>query len=527
MSKKMERIGGFMRRWKFVLLGWFLCLVIACMAPKVTQAAVNEDGSVTINEENFPGNFFREYVIENIDNDRDGILSQNELLDTKVISTGVGVPDLEVADYKGIEYFENLEVLEILKYSAQGNYYSEATVDVMLDLSQNTKLKRLTCEAAELKLLGLSGLTQLEYVNISCDNCLSQNLSKLSRLKHLEINMGISNTDREPGSIILGDMPSLQVLDVFAFMKADIDFQKLPVLQEVHLGLLELKEINLSGNQELKSVELYGLIDIFSLQMHDCPKLKSVNIAGDSKDDNIPVVNLKNCPMLSDFYVTGTELTTVNLMDCPKLQKAYMQWTAISDSFRIIGGTEITQLTVLGGTIRELNLKDLKKLSDLNLGGTIKKILLHKPNSIQKLTLNSGVKTFDFTPYTKLKNLQIKYADVKKLDLRKNHKLKTVNCYWAQKLEKIQFSKKAKYRKVVIEKVPIKKIDIRKVKMEQLKCTNSKVQQLLAKGNNTITKLDVRNNQLTKLDLRGCKKLKMKNVLYTGNKKLTKKKIKK
>ena len=38
-----------------MILGMLLCVSLFCMSPKVMQAAVNADGSVEINEENFPG----------------------------------------------------------------------------------------------------------------------------------------------------------------------------------------------------------------------------------------------------------------------------------------------------------------------------------------------------------------------------------------------------------------------------------------------------------------------------------------
>ena len=37
-----------------MILGMLLCVSLFCMSPKVMQAAVNADGSVEINEENFP-----------------------------------------------------------------------------------------------------------------------------------------------------------------------------------------------------------------------------------------------------------------------------------------------------------------------------------------------------------------------------------------------------------------------------------------------------------------------------------------
>lgn len=452
---------------------------------------------VLINKENFPGDSFREYVRSVIDENKDGVLSEAEVLAVKGIFTIVEKKEDSVSDYKGIEYFSNLEELEILGYD---EIYSVRTVDVMLDVSKNVKLKKLTCQASELRQLDLSGLTQLEEVKLSTDTCPNQDLSKLSKLKNLEISWNRALTGNESSYIILGDMPLLQNLKIYGFTRVQGDFQKMPALQNLSVTVSAI-EIDLSGNQNLKSVY--------------CSEVK-----------NMSSIQLQNCPNLDEVLITCTGVHTVNVHNCPKVKKLAVTQVPGTGCLRIIGGEGVTWLAVSGETIPELDIKDLVSLRILHLGGDIKKVELHNAQEIKSLVMG-GVKKFDFSPYTALENLSINNMKMKQLDLRKHDKLKRVKCYDMKKLEKLQLSKQAEYSKVTIKKTKIRKLDVRKVKVEELIYADNKAKQLLVKGNRTIKRLDCRNNQLTKLDLRGCSKLQKRNLFYTGNKKLKKNKIKK
>lgn len=60
-----------------ILLGMFVCSLFLCPEPKHSRAAVNADGSVLINEENFPDARFR-CLAAWYDTDKNNILSLKE-----------------------------------------------------------------------------------------------------------------------------------------------------------------------------------------------------------------------------------------------------------------------------------------------------------------------------------------------------------------------------------------------------------------------------------------------------------------
>ena len=120
----------------------------------VTQG-LNEDGSVTINETNFPDDIFRGYVTNCCDDDSNGVLSKDEI-DT---FTNFNMRITNVKSLQGIEYLTELTTL-----ICKSEYLTE------LDVSKNTSLEKLICEFCELSWLNVSGCEGLTYLDCSYNN---------------------------------------------------------------------------------------------------------------------------------------------------------------------------------------------------------------------------------------------------------------------------------------------------------------------------------------------------------------------
>jgi hypothetical protein len=107
---------------RYLAGGWGIIL------PQKNPALIE---GVSIDKNNFPDNIFREYVINNFDENDDGILEKEEIKSVKEIYVnGLGLSDL-----KGIEYFTELREL----YCSDNRLTS-------LDLSQNSKLDCFECD---------------------------------------------------------------------------------------------------------------------------------------------------------------------------------------------------------------------------------------------------------------------------------------------------------------------------------------------------------------------------------------------
>ena len=109
---------------------------------------------IAIDGTNFPDEAFRQYVLNEIDKDDDGELTEAECEGVTEINVVGGYNGVKIADLTGIKYFTNLE-----KLNCQDN---ELTA---LDVSENTKLENLNCSNNLLKELDLSLNNQLSAFN--------------------------------------------------------------------------------------------------------------------------------------------------------------------------------------------------------------------------------------------------------------------------------------------------------------------------------------------------------------------------
>lgn len=126
------------------------------------------DNGPAIDEKNFPNEGFRNYIMEKIDRDENGILSEREMRTTITLNVNYG-------DLTGIRYFAALEEL-----------YCGASGLTELDLSHNRELIALFCGGNQLTELNLSENTELEKLHCSSNALTRLNLSKNTSLIELE-----------------------------------------------------------------------------------------------------------------------------------------------------------------------------------------------------------------------------------------------------------------------------------------------------------------------------------------------------
>ena len=116
-------------------------------------SAQAEEDAVAIDATNFPDEAFRQYVADNFDKDKDGVLNQTERNAVKEIR----IIDSGYTSLQGLKYFSQLTDLLCSK-----NNLTE------LDVSENPELVRLICLNNSLTSLNLNKNTKLGSLN--CDN---------------------------------------------------------------------------------------------------------------------------------------------------------------------------------------------------------------------------------------------------------------------------------------------------------------------------------------------------------------------
>ncbi len=161
--------------------------ILVAMNPQnifANTTGATEQAEIAINELNFPDAGFRQYILDEIDVDKNQSLSETERSKTEL---HVYQEDMWINDLTGLEHFEDLEKLHI-------HYYGGTE----LDLSEFTGLTTFSLAIApELATLELSGL---DYDEITLMYCLklsdlqleAPNLGELlimecNELKHLDL----------------------------------------------------------------------------------------------------------------------------------------------------------------------------------------------------------------------------------------------------------------------------------------------------------------------------------------------------
>lgn len=128
---------------------------------------------VIIDEENFPDDNFRRYVILSLDIDQDGTLNVSEISQI----TSLDISEQEIYITKGIEHFAALTHL-----NCSGNKI------FALNTKSNNQLEYLNCSNNLISLLDISGNNNLTYLNCSENNLTDLNLTGKESLRYLYCN---------------------------------------------------------------------------------------------------------------------------------------------------------------------------------------------------------------------------------------------------------------------------------------------------------------------------------------------------
>ena len=155
-----------------------------CAVGKQVNADYNEDGSVTIDEANFPDEGFRTFISKETDKNKDGILSKEELKSVTELEIPI---DSSISDIQGIGFFPELEMLvcndlgltkldvrnntNLYSLSCSGNQLEE------LDVSQNSELGALDCSNNRLSELDVNQNDQLFVLQCQKNNLTQLDLS--------------------------------------------------------------------------------------------------------------------------------------------------------------------------------------------------------------------------------------------------------------------------------------------------------------------------------------------------------------
>ncbi len=140
------------------------------------------EAGLIINSGTFPDRSFREYVLENIDKDKNGWLSEEERKNVKEMD----VAGKDIYSLAGIGYFPNLEILHCGSYRGPDELWRENHLDEV-DVSENPLIKELDCGHAAISRINVRGCSKLEELWLYACSLDELDLSDCTNLKVLNV----------------------------------------------------------------------------------------------------------------------------------------------------------------------------------------------------------------------------------------------------------------------------------------------------------------------------------------------------
>ncbi len=216
-------------------------LLLCCMVLTLLPTAALAAGDVAIDETNFPDDNFRQYVKDNFDNNKDNSLSAGEIAAVKALDIKQNLGLLK--DITGIAFFTELESLVIL----QNRFVTQ------LDISENTKLKRLLIGGPPLTSLDVSKNTALESLELVSCTLETLDISQNTALKKLDCRRFRFST------LDLSQHTALENIKLSSGNLHTLDVGKNTVLKKLDVKENPLTSMNLGDSGSTIEVELNNL----------------------------------------------------------------------------------------------------------------------------------------------------------------------------------------------------------------------------------------------------------------------------
>ena len=471
---------------------------------------MNETDMVAeINEETFPDPAFRDYVLESIDFDEDGVLSTVEVNSTNSIRCS----ELGIEDLTGIEFFTDLSVLDCSNNDLK-----------TLDLSGLSNLRAIDCSCCDLEELRLPA--DAELIDLRCHRNRIESVDLTGCDLILEIYE--NSTDTEPDyssySYYIYDMCTGDSMEsgYFSFDKRTALYSEGEMIYDPG-DLIIIDEINfpddnfrdyvsndLDPNNDmcLSEDEIAGINRIVVADM-GISDLKGIEFFTeltilDCSDNCLDHIDISANTKLKTFRCSGgnagyfdeenDEWITDNQMDIERLDLSY--------------NTALTDVDVSDIGLREIDVSMLTELdSFLCDNNDIASFDFSNNPKITVISIrNSNVSSVTFGDNPLLKNLDVAFNDLTELDLSSMEGLMYLSAT-ENRLGSIDVSACPILMSLEVEDNELTDLDIGNNEyLESLYCSNNDIGTLdlsnapylefLACSNCGLTSLDLQNNGL-------------------------------
>lgn len=512
--------------------------------------SLEKSNTITIDEEHFPDENFRNYLLNYTGYGSDGFLTQDELSKMDQLK----LYDRSIKDLTGIEYFKELTYLDCAKNKLTSlslanhpklqELYCNDNLLTSLDLSNCSELKEVSCFNNKIKQLNVSGchfLTSLQcwdneiyLLNLQdCEQlkllgCNNNQLTALNVTNNMQIEslwcsnnqlveLDVSNhtqlsdmvcANNQLRSLIVSNT-SLKQLDCYNNQLTSLDVSSVGTLQFLLCNNNQLSTIDFSKNIDLSFVRCYNnliknegmdLLIASLLPTNNYKELELVDVDSESEGNvctksQVSEINQKGWVALDrnrnvyEGSEYGIAIDETNFPD-EKFREYLLEQDYGQDG--LLTEEEISGITSLGvGGLRIKNLQGLEFFTEL-------RSLSCEGNRLSSL---------DVSKNTKLTDIYCADNYLTALDVSNNVALTSLQC-WNNQIETLNVSNCKDMILLHCQENALTSLDLSGLtSLTNLQCEQNKLTSLDLSNNAAIEYMFCHSNKLTSLNLQGCTKL--------------------
>ena len=368
-------------------------------------------GDVEINAKAFPDEYFRTYVLEKLDTNKDKILQKAEAEAVREISLkkfkdadDFGEDEQYrpytkeefTFDFKGLEHFANLNVLSVnlvggatadnkeypVKVTNEGSLYQLKNLTGLeivktdlkgFDCSKFPKLEKLRLiQFEELKKITFKGNTKLKKLEMSDLTLDSLNVSSLSGMTFMKLqSVELKKIQFGKKNKALKELWITNYANTYCKNLKTLDLRKLTGLKKLGLEWMKiLKKLDLSKNKNLRSIFI-----------ERCDKITKL---APKKNKKLAEVDIWNCKKLKTLDLSANHKLGWLRLDGMKIK-----------TIRLSKKNKLVFFRYANAKLKKFDVKNINKktLKELQLyGNKLKKVDVSKYKNLETIDVDKGVK---------------------------------------------------------------------------------------------------------------------------------------
>lgn len=458
---------------------WLLFIAIVALGgvssgTETVCAAESPDGSVVLDETNFPDASFREYVRVKFDKNENGILEKEERELVSEMSVGGETAEGEdgfwgsrgTYSLQGLEHFKKVQRLEIHQVSRLSSQLPELPELEWLTLADGEG-RPADVESWKQKL----PLTQIKYLSLKNFRNGSLDLKSMGQLESFSLsvdsdrekdNMKRLDSEYYSGSIRLNDNKKLQVLELCNAKIKELDISANEQLTSLLLSDVSIKskKLNILGKNKLESVTIQRAADLETLSVLKNRKLSWIKL---QQLSGLKKLELSDNGSLKSLWLERlNQLGALDLAKNKRIEDVSLYNVNGLKKLNVKKNKALKTLTIHGKGPKKLDLSKNRQLRNLEILEQQIRFILPQKNRLRTLTVNASHTTIDLSSCVALRRIKTySYGCGAKVKMKrtvfkrlwKSQKLKICDNYrnwYTVKNKKVKIPSKGEYVRVKI-----------------------------------------------------------------------------